>query len=139
MTAVAEKKKDKKADVEVLDNGTIVITEETATDGHRAPVLPDPKPGEPGFDWQSLYPGEKVFTYTHDDVTVGLAAISKQRQPSIGFLRSSRRKDEFEQVLDMVEFVTCPEALAILDDWVPTDLLTMWEKWSEWNRSSTGE
>lgn len=104
-----------------------------------SPELPPAKAGEPGYDWSDDYPGEKVFTYTHDGVTVGLAAISPKRQPSIGFLRQARKQPEFEQVLDMVEFIASDTALALIDGWVPTDLINMFEKWSEWNRSNAGE
>lgn len=97
------------------------------------------KPGESGFDWSGEYPGEKVFVYTADGVSVGLAAISKKRQPSIGFLRATRKKPEFEQVLDMLEFIASDTALALVDDWVPTDLLAMFEDWSDWNRANAGE
>jgi hypothetical protein len=125
-----EKKVKKKADDEYQDNLDLAT---------EAPALPPPQPGEPGYDWQQEYPGEKVFTYTHDDVTVGFAAISKKRQPTIGFLMDARKQPEFEQVLDMVEFITCPAALAIVREWVPTDLIGAFEAWSEWNRTNAGE
>lgn len=137
MTAVAEqKKKSKKVDdiatVERFDNGAVIITD--------VDVPPVPaEPGEAGYDWQPHYPGEKVFVHTHDGITVGLAAISEKRQPTIGFLREARKQPEFEQVLDMVEFISCPEALALVDKWVPTDLISVFEKWSDWNRTSAGE
>lgn len=111
---------------------------ESAAEDQSTPA-PTPTPGEPGYDWQALYPGEKVFTYTHDGITIGLAAISEKRQPSIGFLRAARKQPEFEQVLDMVEFISCPEALELVDAWVPTDLIAVFEKWSEWNRTNAGE
>lgn len=130
MTTVAEPKKDKKSK----------DFEEAATDGQEALALTPPKAGEPGFDWSTQYPGEKVFVYTDpNDVTVGLAAISKKRQPSIGFLRRTRKKPEFEQVLDMMEFIACDAALAIVDGWVPTDLVDLFEQWSEWNKTNAGE
>lgn len=137
MTAVAEqptKKAKKKADEMSSVDKMVAVAE-----GPKADPAPPPSPGEPGFPWQDEYPGEKVFTYTHDGVSVGLAAISPKRQPSIGFLRKTRKQPEFEQVLDMVEFIASEKALDIINEWVPTDLLSMFEEWSEWNRTNAGE
>lgn len=112
---------------------------------------PQPAPGEKGYDWQAQYPDERVFVYrTPKDqktnkgeplggVTIGLAAISEKRQPSVGFLRRVRRKPEFDQVLDMIEVVACDAALDLLDEWRPTDLQNMFEEWSEWSNTSAGE
>jgi hypothetical protein len=68
-----------------------------------------------------------------------LAAVSEKRQPSIGFLRATRKMPQFEQVLDMVEFIASPAALELVDKWVPTDLIEMFEQWSEWNKTAAGE
>lgn len=146
MTAVVEPKKKHKKDDVTLDDG--VATEELATESTPAP---DPKPGEPGFDWAKQYPGESVFVYltpedqeTTDgdpcgDVEIGLAAISEKRQPSIGFLRDSRRKPEFEQTLDMLELVASDDALSLVDSWKPGDLIVMWNKWTDWNKTNAGK
>lgn len=112
---------------------------------------PAPIPGDKGYDWKQDYPGERVFRYTtpKDQKTtqgdscggkvVGLAAISEKRQPSVGFLRAVRRKPEFDQVLDMIEIVACDKALALIDEWRPTDLQALFEQWSEWSNTSAGE
>ena len=134
MTAVAEpKKKDKKAD-------DVLALEESPNAEKPAPEKPSPEPGDADFDWAAEYPGEKVFTYTTDDgVTIGLAAISKKRQPSIGFMRKTRRKPEFEQILDMLEFIASDNALTVADEWTSEQLVLMWEKWTEWNLANAGE
>lgn len=144
MTAVAEPTKKKKAkdDEHAEELPVVDVTEET---------LSPPTVGEPGFDWQAQYPGESVFRYItpEDQVTtkgepcsgveVGLAAISEKRQPSIGFLRDSRRKPEFEQTLDMLELVASDDALSLVDDWKANDLIIMWNKWTEWNKTNAGK
>jgi hypothetical protein len=122
---------------------TAVAEEQTKKAKKKAdedPELPPAKAGEPGYDWSVQYPGEKVFSWTADDGTiVGLAAISEKRQPSIGFMRETRRKPDFEQTLDMVEFVASDDALAIIDGWTATQLVEMWNKWTEWNKTNAGK
>ena len=136
MTAVAEPKKAKKRDVVDEPGLSVGLVEETDTVESTEP----PKPGDADFDWTKEYPGEKVFTYTTDDgVTIGLAAISKKRQPSIGFMRKTRRKPEFEQILDMLEFIASDNALTVADEWTSEQLVLMWEKWTEWNLANAGE
>lgn len=156
MTAVAEPtKKTKKA-----KGQTWVF--ETATDGQETPApegtpLPESEvplpaePGEPGFDWQAEYPGERVFIYTTPDgmttskgepyggIVFGLAGISEKRQPDIDFIRETRRKDQFSQVLDMLELVACDDALAVVGPMKSADLVEMWDQWSEWNKTAAGE
>lgn len=138
MTAVQEKKADKKKPV-----GTsverMVATQTGPPQPEPKPPTP-PKPGDTDFDWSAEYPGEKVFTYTTDDgATIGLAAISKKRQPSIGFMRKTRRKPEFEQILDMLEFIASDNALTVADEWDSEQLVVMWEKWTSWNLANAGE
>ena len=115
--------------------------------GHK----PDPVPGDKDYDWKQEYPDEDVFLYTTPagqvttkgepcgGVTVGLAAISEKRQPSVGFLRAVRRKPEFDQVLDMIEIVACDTALEVIDPWKPTDLQNLFEDWSQWSNSTAGK
>jgi hypothetical protein len=115
------------------------------TNGHK------PVPGDKRYDWTQDYPDEDVFTYTTPSdqvtttgepcggVTIGLAAISQKRQPSVGFLRSVRRKPEFDQVLDMIEIVACDNALDLMDPWRPTDLQALFEQWSEWSNTTAGK
>jgi hypothetical protein len=113
---------------------------------------PTPKlPGEKGFDWQAEYPDEKVFVYTTPkdqktnrgnpigSQTIGLAAIGPARQPSVGFLRRVRHKQEFDQVVDMIELVASDNALALLDEWNPSDLQLLFEQWNEWQQTTAGE
>lgn len=132
------------------------VPAQAATNGHdvngsAAEEKPEPKPGDKGFDWQAEYPDEKVFVWTTpkdqksnrgDDIggqTIGLAAISKKRQPSVGFLRRVRHKQEFDQVVDMIEMVASDAALALMDEWNPSDLQDMFEHWNEWSHTTAGE
>src|SRR5512139_2209658 len=112
---------------------------------------PKPVPGEKEFDWQAEYPGEKVFVYTVPKgtldargndiggVTVGFAAISEKRQPSIGFLRAVRHKREFDQVVDMIEMVASDAALSVIDPWRATCLQDAFEQWNEWQETTAGK
>lgn len=142
---VAEpKKKAKKAEPLDYDGPVMVVDTSVGEEDVEVADKPEskkPKPGEPDFDWSADYPGEQVFVYTkpNSEVTVGLAAISKKRQPSIGFMRESRRKPEFEQVLDMLELVASDNALAVVDSWTAEELLLMWNERTEWNQTHAGE
>jgi hypothetical protein len=134
---------------------TPAVPAQAATNGHdvngSAEPKPEPKPGEKGFDWQGEYPDEQVFVWTApkdqkdnkgNDIggqTIGLAAISKVRQPSVGFLRRVRHKQEFDQVVDMIEMVASESALSLLDEWNPSDLQDMFEQWNEWSSTTAGE
>lgn len=112
---------------------------------------PAPQPGEKGFDWQAEYPDEQVYIYTtpkeQTDTkgnpiggrTVGLAAISGDRQPSVGFLRRVRHRQEFDQIVDMIELVASDAALTVIDPWKPTDLQDLFEQWSAWSKTAAGE
>jgi hypothetical protein len=112
---------------------------------------PKPLPGEKGFDWEAEYPGEKVMVYTTPKdqktnrgnpiggQTIGLAAIGEKRQPSVGFLRRVRHKQEFDQVVDMIELVASDNALLLLDEWNPSDLQLLFEAWNEWVQTTAGE
>jgi hypothetical protein len=134
------------SDQEVVEK----LAAQTSSNGNGR-AKPTPKPGEKGFDWQADYPDEQVFVYTTPAdqvdttganlgrITVGLAAISEKRQPSVGFLRRVRMKPEFDQVLDMIEIVASDNALELIDRWRPTDLQALFEEWSEWSNTSAGE
>lgn len=124
-----------------------------AVNGNGATPEPKPKaePGVKGFDWQAEYPDEKVFVYTTPadqkdnrgntigGQTIGLAAISEKRQPSVGFLRRVRHKQEFDQVVDMIEMVASDAALTLMDEWNPSDLQKLFEQWNEWSQTTAGE
>lgn len=128
------------------DTGTFVDGEITFNGSK-----PKPAPGEKGFDWQAEYPDEQVYVYTtpkdQTDTkgnpiggqTVGLAAISGQRQPSVGFLRRVRHRQEFDQIVDMIELVASDAALTVIDEWKPTDLQDLFEQWSAWSKTAAGE
>lgn len=117
------------------------------TNGAKPPALP----GDKDFDWQAEYPDEKVFVYTAPKSqttnrgntiggqTIGLAAISGQRQPSVGFLRRVRHKQEFDAVVDMIELVASDNALLLIDEWNPSDLQLLFEQWNEWQQTTAGE
>lgn len=119
--------------------------------GAKPEPKPKPLPGTKGFDWQAEYPGEKVFVYTvpagvKDNrgnniggQTIGLAAIGPKRQPSVGFLRRVRHKQEFDQVVDMIEMVASDAALTLMDEWNPSDLQDLFEQWNEWAHTTAGE
>jgi hypothetical protein len=114
-------------------------------------ATPQPEPGDKRFDWQAEYPDEQVFVYTTPKdqkdnrgnpvggQTVGLAAIGPKRQPSVGFLRRVRHKQEFDQVVDMIELVASDAALTLLDEWNPSDLQNLFEQWNEWSHTTAGE
>lgn len=50
--------------VEVLDNGTIVMTEDAG------PTEPEPKPGDADYDWSAEYGTDDLFTHTFPNGTV---------------------------------------------------------------------
>lgn len=105
----------------------------------QAPLNP-PKPGEPGFDWDSEYPDEDVFVYTATTgVTVGLAAMSDQRRPKPGTLRKLRFQPQVEQMWFVLETVSSAAALEVSDEFDDKDYSQMWEQWSEWSNTSAGE
>jgi hypothetical protein len=150
-TATKAKKKSAQAAPAQAANGHSVngLTG-TVVDGE-VTVKPEPVPGDKGYDWQAEYPDEDVFVYTvpkgvndnhGDDIggqTIGLAAIGPKRQPSVGFLRRVRHKQEFDQVVDMIEMVASPAALSLLDEWNPSDLQNLFEQWNEWAQTTAGE
>jgi hypothetical protein len=119
--------------------------------GAKPEPKPEPKPGDKGFDWQAEYPDEQVFTYIvpagvkdnrGNDIggqKIGLAAIGPKRQPSVGFLRRVRHKQEFDQVVDMIEMVASDAALSLMDEWNPSDLQDLFEQWNEWAHTTAGE
>lgn len=153
MTAVAEqptKKAKKKAqDINLSDAAVDELVTETAVPVEdKAEDKPEPRPGDADFDWQTEYPGEKVFTYTtpsgtttrhgepYENVIVGLAAISEKRQPDFDFLRVTRKRPEFEQIMDMLEDVVASEAALNVLGPFRTDLIVeMWSEWSDWNQA----
>lgn len=122
-------------------------TKSTATNGTK----PVPLPGDKDFDWQAEYPDERVLVYTAPKgqktnrgnpiggQTIGLAAISEKRQPSVGFLRRVRHKQEFDAVVDMIELVASDNALLLIDEWNPSDLQLLFEQWNEWQQTTPGE
>jgi hypothetical protein len=146
-TATKAKKKGAPAAPAQAANGQAVVN------GNGATPEPKPKaePGAKGFDWAAEYPDEKVFVYTtpadqRDNrgnaiggQTIGLAAISEKRQPSVGFLRRVRHKQEFDQVVDMIEMVASDAALTLMDEWNPSDLQKLFEQWNEWSQTTAGE
>lgn len=148
--------KTKKAAPATVKSQALTQTDQEVVDKLAAPTngnghKPKPVLGDKDYDWQQEYPDEDVFLYTTpaeqvttkgdpcSGVTIGLAAISEKRQPSVGFLRSVRRKPEFDQVLDMIEIVACDKALELMDPWKPTDLQNLFEKWSEWSNTTAGK
>lgn len=123
----------------------------TASNGAAKVQKPPALPGAKDFDWQAEYPGEKVLVYTApkgqktnrgNDIggqTIGLAAIGPKRQPSVGFLRRVRHKQEFDAVVDMIELVASDNALLLIDEWNPSDLQLLFEQWNEWQQTTAGE
>jgi hypothetical protein len=142
-TATKAKKRTQEVPAQAATNGQAVNGSE--------PAKAEPKPGEKGFDWEAEYPDERVFVYTTpkdqkdnsgNDIggqVVGLAAISEKRQPSFGFLRRVRRKQEFDQVVDMIEMVASEAALSLMDEWNPSDMQDLFEQWNEWSTTTAGE
>lgn len=98
------------------------------------------EPGSPGFDWQLEYPGEEVFVFTATDgTTVGMAALTGDRKPSLGVLRKLRKSSYLDQMWTTLEWVSSAAALAISDEFPEKDYAAMFEAWSEFSRTSAGE
>ena len=99
------------------------------------------RPGDPGYDWSKDYEGEEVFTYTlPDGRTVGLAAIGDQRRFTIGEIRRATRMNEVQQVMQVLEKISSPNALAIIDELEDdSDFRDMMDAWTEWMKTSVGE
>lgn len=99
-----------------------------------------PKPGEPGFDWQTEYPGEDVFVFTADDgTTVGLAALGPTRKFRAGEIRKARHLNEVDQMFVVLERVASPAALEVSDQFEDADYGRMFGEWSEWANTTAGE
>jgi hypothetical protein len=123
----------KNPDVEVLDNGTIVITEEAPK------AAPKKKPGEPGFDWQAEYVDEEVFVYTtiDGDVTVGLTKLGPDRKPKPGVLRRINAEcrdsgNAFPMLWYFLELASSPTSLKVQELLEDLDYSKMLEQWMEW-------
>ena len=105
-----------------------------------AEQTPPPRAGSLEFDWQSEYPGEKVYVYTAaDGTTVGIAAMVGARKPKSGFLRQLRKEAAMEQMWTILELVMSPAALAVSDDFEDEDYGAMYAGWSEWSKTAVGE
>lgn|GEM_PF-3377876 len=105
-----------------------------------APEPPAAQPGDPGFDWQTEYPGEEVFVFTAaDGRTVGLAALNDKRRPKPGVLRKLRLQNAVEQMWFVLERVASEKALEVSDDFDDEDYGGMFEAWSQWNQAIAGE
>lgn len=121
MTAVAEPKQKKAKDV-VED------------------VLEPAKPGEPGYDWAEQYPNEKFMVYTaKSGVTVGLAAMTEDRKPTMRELKQILQKDQLQQMFETVERITSPAALDIAEGFKESDYTSMLDEWTEWSNTTMGE
>lgn len=126
MTMTAPKQKKGKAE-DVLDD----VVED---------VLEPAKPGEPGFDWASEYPDEKFMVYTaKSGVTVGLAAMTEARKPTMRELKQILQKDQLQQMFETVERITSPAALDIAEGFKESDYTAMLDEWTEWSNTTMGE
>lgn len=102
--------------------------------------LPAAKPGEVGFDWATEYPGEKFMVYTaKSGVTVGLAAMTDERKPTMGELKRILQKDQLQQMFETVERITSPAALEIAEGFKEPDYTAMLDEWTEWSQTTMGE
>ena len=151
MTATKARKKGAQAAPKAQEANGQAVSVNGSLNGGGEMSESKPEPGDKGFDWKAEYPDEKVFVYTvpagvndnsGNDIggqRIGLAAIGPKRQPSVGFLRRVRHKQEFDQVVDMIEMVASPNALLLLDEWNPSDLQDLFEQWNEWVQTTAGE
>lgn len=113
-----------------------------AADDAEPTAEPEPvlKPGDPEYDWQAQYPGERVFVYTASTgKTVGLAELGGKRKPNMGALRRLRKADHMDQMWTVLEWVASPAALSVSDQFDDVDYGQMFEQWSEWSKTSVGE
>lgn len=105
----------------------------------QAPLIP-PKPGEPGFDWSQEYEGEKFMVYTaKTGVSVGLAAMTEDRKPTMGELEEILQKDQLRQMFETVARIASPEALKIAKGFKESDYTKMLDEWSVWSNTTLGE
>lgn len=137
MTMTAPKKKAKAEPLEVLAvTANELITEPVPPADDVAPA----KPGDPDFDWSVEYPGEKFMVYTaKSGVTVGLAAMTEARKPTMRELKRILQKDQLQQMFETVERITTPAALDIAEGFKESDYTKMLDEWSEWSNTTMGE
>lgn len=108
------------------------------TDDAEPPV--ELRPGDPEYDWQAQYPGERVFVYTASTGrTVGLAALEGLRKPPVGVMRKLAKADPLVQVWTVVEWISSEAAMAVSDEFMEDDYTAMYEQWAKWSRTSAGE
>lgn len=126
MTAMAEEQPKKKASKKVAAPLHVIKPE------------PQPKPGEPGFDWQAEYPGEEVYIYTVPEgtkspagLTIGLAKITEDRAPNPGRMRRAQREGGFSPMWLFIECVSSPASLMVQEELRPPEYNDMLRGWSE--------
>jgi len=103
-------------------------------------VLEPAKPGEPGYDWAQDYPDEKFMVYTaKSGVTVGLAAMTEDRKPTMRELKQILQKDQLQQMFETVERITSPAALDIAEGFKESEYMKMLDEWTEWSNTTVGE
>lgn len=142
MTQVADPKQ-KRAKDKALDSveifGDDSVLDLTAEVGTQEPEISG-QPGDPDFDWAEQYPGEKFYVYTaKSGVTVGLAAMSEERKPTMGELEEILQKDQLRQMFETVARIASPEALRIAKGFKESDYTKMLDEWSAWSNTTLGE
>ena len=130
-----------KATTEVLDNGTIVMTEEIGPQ-EEAPK-PAPKPGDADFDWAKEYGTDDVYIHTFPDGTVvGLKSFgsifSKTWLYKIRHLNTDI--DIQNASLDRGACPKATQVLETLDDNSDEDpIQELWDGWTGKGTSNGGD
>jgi hypothetical protein len=107
----------------------------------KAAPKPKPKPGQPGFDWATQYPGEEVFVFTAGDgTTVGLTKLGPKRRPKPGKLALLDEQNDGIKVLwyflKLASSDTSREVQAELEE---EDYAAMCRQWADFAGIELGE
>lgn len=96
------------------------------------PPKPKPKPGQPGFDWQTEYPDEDVYVYTTSDgLGIGLTKLGPARKPKPGLLRRLHREGGMSVMWYFLELASSPTSLRLQEELDEDDYTKMLRGWAE--------
>lgn len=130
----------KKTETEVLDNGTIVITEAdppAVDDAVDAELVVEPKPGDPDYDWVARYGTDDLYTHTFSDGTV-LALKSFASIYSKTWLYKVRKMASNAEVeFAAFDRASCGEARDVLENLDDTAGDPIDELFKAWTKAGT--
>ena len=106
---------------------------------------PEPKPGDPDFDWQAEYPDEQVWVYTVPEtakksptgkqsppgLTIGMARLTEDRAPNPGEMEEAYEIGGFKPMWLFLSCVSSPDAKKLQKLLRPTEYNAMLRGWAK--------